>query len=290
MGVSFGSVFGKTNELVYPTDTKGEFLSELLWDMNPVFYLNLQVEFARANPMSAAGLYTALSFKTGIPGDSGHMENRDWMSAEDGNLTHFSSHTNKIKNLYWLDAVIGFSIPVKTWFYLRPFINGSWMHFSFSARDGYGKYARIKGTGTYYPINDNPDYYSFSGEEVIRYQQDWLLVAAGISIGTNVLYPLSFEMSFQISPFIYCAAVDNHLGRNIFFNDYTAWGLFFEPKGSVSYSIGRFNLSLELAYRYIGGAKGNTYINTGSRHYISANESGAGLGLLDARFFVKFRI
>ena len=307
LGVSFGTVFGQAKELVYPTtDTKGELLSELLWDMKPLFYFNLQAEFGRTNPLSALGFYSSLSFKMGLPGDSGILQDRDWMSIENNGLTHFSEHTNKTGSFYWLDAKIGLSIPVKSFFYLKPFINGSWMYFSFSGRDGYGTYARYKGcapdceinkhsplckrdfSDIYYPIDDNPYLHSFEGEEVIRYHQHWLLIAPGISIGTNIFYPLSFELSFQISPFTYCAAVDNHIGRSAFFNDYTAWGIFLEPKGIISYSIGRFDLSLEAAYRYIGKTKGKTFINNSS--FPVENESGAGLGLLDARIFVKFRI
>ncbi|MCL2214771.1 MAG: omptin family outer membrane protease [Treponema sp.] len=289
LGVSFGFVYGQAAELVYPTDTKGELLSELLWDIKPVFYFQLQAEYVRKNPVKAAGLYTSLSFRAGLPGDSGILQDRDWMSIENDGLTHFSEHTNRTNNFFWLDATVGLLIPVKSYFYLKPFLSGSWMHLSFTGRDGYGAYARSKNTyGAYYPISDNPDYYSFDGSDVIRYKQDWLLAAAGISIGASLFKSLSFELSFQISPLTYCIAVDNHIGRKTDFNDYTAWGIFLEPKGSVSYSIGRFVYSLELAYRYIGRTKGSTYINNSL--YPVLNESGAGLGLIDARLFAKFHI
>ena len=308
-----GSVFGKSLELVYPFNTMGEFLSELTWEMAPVIYTNLRIDFGRKNLMSAMGFFASASIKLGIPGNSGTHENRDWMSTQNNGLTHFSSHTNMMKDFLWADIRIGFSIPIRNWFYITPSISGSWMRFSFSGRDGYGKYARYSGCtagcppgtpsstnphppgcaytsdSSYYPIDSNPFNYVFTGE-VIRYKQDWLLAAAGFTIGTNIFSPLLLEFSFQISPFTYCAAVDDHLLRALTFNDYTAWGLFIEPKGSVSFITERIVYSLEFSYRYIGDTKGNTVISDGSGYYKAASEAGAGLSIIDINFTVRLRI
>lgn len=277
-GTQFGFVYGQAFELVYPTpgETKGELLSELRWDMKPVFYYGIKLDFNLADIMSRPGFFSSVSYKTGIPADSGVMEDRDWMSQENGDLTHFSSHTNKIGDFYWLDAVVGASVPVKNYFYIKPFLSGSWMRFSFTGRDGYGEY----------PWGS----VSFEGEEVIHYKQDWLLVAAGFSIGTKLLSPFSFDISFQISPLTYCADKDEHLTTETTYVDITSISLFLEPKGSFSFTLERIEFSLEFAYRYIGNTSGETYINSGDgNYYLSSNEAGAGLSLSDLRFFVKLK-
>jgi len=289
-GTQFGFVHGQVFELVYPVNTKGELLSELVWDMKPVLYYGFQLDFGRIDIMKELGFFASVSFKTGVSADSGIMIDRDWASIENDALTNYSRHTNKTNEYYSLDAAIGASIPIGQYFYLKPFISGSWMRFSFTGRDGFLRYAREKGNDTYFPIDDNPDEKTILGDN-IHYKQDWLLLAAGFSIGTKILYPFSFELSFQISPLTYCAAIDNHLDeskRNDYY-DFTAWGLFLEPRGSFSFELEQIEFSLEAAYRYIGRTWGASYIKIGE-YGINNGNAGAGLSLFDMRFLVKLRL
>ena len=292
-GMQYGFVHGQALEFVYPVrgDTKGELLSELKWDMKPVFYYGAQIDFNRRNLMSGPGFFSSVSFKAGVPGDSGIMEDRDWLSKENGNLTHFSSHTNETTEFFWLDAAFGASFPVKSYLYIIPYLNGSWMHFGFTARDAKIKYARIKTENpvTYYPIDDNPTEKSYKGDD-IKYIQDWLFIAVGFSIGTKILSPFSFDLSFQISPFTYCAAKDEHLAREDTFMDYTGWGLFLEPRGSFSFSLEQIDFSLEFTYRYIGRTRGESYTKHSGGNLSPSGEAGAGLSLTDTRFIVRVRI
>ena len=291
-GTGFGFVHGQALELVYPTNTLGSYLSELIWEMKPVSYIGFQLDFGRTNIMSAPGVFASMAFKIGIPGDSGNHENRDWMSTENSNLTHFSSHTNRTNKFFWIDVSAGASIPLMSYFYIKPFLSGSWMHFAFSGSDGYGIYARRISTGRYHPIDDRPDSRRFSGE-VIRYQQDWLFLAAGFLAGTNYFYPLTFDITFQISPLTYCAARDDHLYMvHRIYHDFTSYGLFIEPRARISFFASKAELSLEAAYRHIGRTRGITFWKQGnSEVYIrSANDSGAGLSLADLRFLIKFNL
>jgi len=310
IGTHLGFVFGQSLEYLYPATTDTELLSELRYDMKPVFYYGLQIDFSPASIKRNPGFFASLAFKAGIPGYSGTHENRDWMSIENKNLTHFSSHTNTTTGLFWVDAAAGIIFPLKSHFYIKPFISGSWMHFSFSGSDGYGNYARkascsldctlqwhvqhCPSVGTpdftaYFPIDFYPHYYSFKGMEVIRYQQDWFLAALGFSAGTSILSPFLFEFTFQISPLTYCAAIDEHLTKNWIFKDFSAWGLFIEPKVKVSFEIDRFDFSIETAYRFIGRTRGPSYLKKGDNaNYIRNNEAGAGLSIVDTRFLIRF--
>jgi len=290
IGPQFGFVNGQAIEVVYPTDTKGEYLSELLWNMKPIYYLGIYAELGLNDKMSHPGFFSSLSFKAGIPGDSGIHENRDWMSFENASLTHYSQHTNKTNVFFMADVLIGASIPLFH-FYIKPFINTSWLRFSFSGRDGLGVYAKSSGTYTYHPINNDPSIYSFSGE-VITYEQHWFLIAPGISFGTNILSPFTFNLSFQGSPFTYCAAIDHHLTRKDTFYDFTGWGVFMEGGGNISFCFKFLELSFDYTYRYIGNTMGDSYILESKNEYafLSKNKAGAGLLLSDTRVMVRVRL
>jgi len=293
LGPQFGLVSGQALEIVYPVtgETKGELLSELTWDMKPVFYYGIQAEFGLIDPMKKPGFFSSLSFNAGIPADSGIMEDRDWQSIENGDLTNFSSHTNKTNMFFQLDAACGASFPTNNNL-LKLFISGSWMRFVFTGRNGHSKYARekIKGSHTYYPIDDNPDEQDFSGKEVIIYQQDWLLLAVGFSAGTN-LYPFFFNVSFQISPFTYCSAADSHLLTDKIFRDFTGLGLFVEPSFYMSFAVRQVELSLGLNYRHIGKTKGKSYINVNNAGFnLDSHKVGAGLSMFDSRFLASIRL
>ena len=303
IGQQYGFVHAQAVEIVYPTDTKGKYLSELLWDMKQLFYLGIQAEFGLDDIMSKAGFFSDLSFKAGFPGDTGDIEDRDWLSLENSNLTHYSIHNNKTREFFIIDFRNGASIPL-SFLYIKPFLNFSWMRFSFSGNNGHGEYARGKkydnngspiednssNPSMYFPISDNPKIYPFTGE-VITYEQNWLLLAPGFTLGTRILSPFSFDLSFQISPLTYCASLDNHLTTQAIYHDFTYLGLFLESAGNVSFNWEFIKLSIEFSYRYISDTKGVTYQGSQNSAYVflSSNESGAGLSMMDTRFLFKFK-
>jgi outer membrane protease len=283
VGGQTGFVYGRAVEIVYPKHgiDKAELYSELLWDMKPVFYLGAQLDFNRTVLMEAPGFFSSLSFKGGIPANSGNMEDRDWRSNDNSDLTDFSTHKNKTLAFLWLDAAIGVSLPIKSFLYIKPFISFSWMYFSFSGRDGYGERLNI-------------GYVSWSGE-VTRYKQQWLLIGGGLSAGTKILHPFTFEISFQISPLTNCAAIDEHLSEGKVYDEYhdfTSMGLFLEPACVISYSINRFEFSLVLSYRYIGRTSGNSYKkNINDKDFkLIENKAGAGLSTFDTRLLFKINL
>nr|AGS52373.1 hypothetical protein [uncultured bacterium contig00077] len=293
-GQQYGFVHGQAFEYVYPDPgkTKGEFLSELVWDMKSVLFYGAIVEFGLKDIMKSPGFFSTVSFITGLPADSGKMEDRDWMSYENSDLTHFSSHTNRTKELHWLDASLGLSFPVKPYLYIKLFLNGSWMRFSFTGRDGYGEYARPKEANTYYPIDDNPYKYPYSGD-VIHYSQYWLLIAEGITIGTKILSPFTFDFSLLISPFTYCAAEDKHLTTDTIYIDFTGMGIFIEPGIKAAFTAKPVEFSVDFSYRHIGKTRGESYNKkpmNSSSPYFPSGEAGVGLSLKKLNFMLMLRL
>jgi len=290
IGPQIGLIYGQILEFVYsvPGQTKNEIYSELRWDVKSIFYAGAQVDFGRIDILSAPGFFSSLSFKTGIPSDSGVMEDRDWQSVENDKLTNFSSHTNRTLQFFSLDADIGVSLPVGSYFFAKPFISGRWMRFSFTGRDGYGIYAREKGSSTYYPIDDNPIEFKVSGD-VISYKQDWLLFSPGISVGAKV-NPFAFDFSVQVSLFSYCVSRDDHLLRETVFLDYTRMGFFWEPAFNLSFTLRRVEFLLGFSSLYMGKTRGESYMKVGNGDFTREGEAGAGISLLDARFLVKIHL
>ena len=287
----FGFVHGQAKELVYPAGTKAEFLSELRWDKKPVFYYGISLDFSQIAPRDRRGYFFNLSLKQGIPGRSGMHENRDWMSKENANLTHFSRHDNHTRELFFLDFGAGLSFPFDR-IILKPFFNLSFMRLSFFGTDGYGLYARQTSTGSFYPIDDNPKRVRFSGK-VISYTQEWLNLAPGISAGYYAHDNFLTELSFMISPLVSCVALDEHKERNIQFNDHTWGGIWLEPGFKLSWAITEWlGISGEVSWRHIVGTKGQSYTRTpiGAGSYQASGIAGTGLSVINTSLAVTLRL
>jgi outer membrane protease len=284
---------GQAEEIVYPhppPDFKAKMLSQLLWDIKPVFYDSMSLDFSQAQPMEKWGLFATLSLKIGFPGKSGEMEDRDWESVENDALTKYSVHDNVTKELFIFDAFAGVSLPLNEML-LKAYVTMSYMRFSFSGMDGHKIYAQSLGNGKYAPINDNPETEQFSGK-VINYTQTWLTIAPGISVG-SYFDRFYFEFFFTISPLVSCRGVDEHLERNIVFKDYMRGGVFIEPGLHFSFIASRqLEFSLDLSWRYIGGTRGETW--TGSpidtTALVQNGKAGARLSLFNFGLCMKMRL
>ena len=287
-----GLLFGQAEEIVYPSTTKAPYLSQLLWDLKPLFYYGALFNFSYKKASSPWGFFSDLSFKAGIPGITGKMEDRDWQSVENDELTNFSSHDNQTTEFFWIDASAGMFVPLRSWSQIRLSLAVSYMRFAFSGFDGYAIYAREKqnNSGQYYSINDSPYEYTFNGG-VIHYSQDWLIIAPAIAVNAHFLNYFSGGLSVQISPIIFCADEDEHVLTQTTFRDYTRWGLFLEPRGSLTFSpVPRFELSLDLAYRLITGSRGEAYQSpAGTDDFLASGEAGTGLSFMDSVFALKVR-
>ena len=301
----FGFVYGQAEEIVYPSPPgkyKAEKLSQLLWDMKPVLYYGLSLDFSRANPLEKWGGFAKLSLKNGIPGISGNIENRDWMSVENDALTHYSIHDNDARELFLFDLSAGFSLPLSGAFLLKTAVSVSYMRFSFSGMYGMGTYAREVNaySGIYYPITDNPILKPFTKDDgfngkVINYTQDWLAVTSGLSLAYYFLHYFLVELSFQISPFILCAALDEHLvqPKTIQYRDYLQNGLFLEPAFRFAFAANKWlEFSVGCSWRHIAVPPGTSYQRSYGRgnYLLQDSESGAGLSMLDTGLCVTIRL
>ena len=289
----FGFFYGHVEEMVYPTNTKADLLSLLLWDMKPVFYYGFLMDFSPVKPMERQGFFSGLSMKYGIPGPSGIMEDRDWLSKQNTELTNFSSHDNIAKEIFQLDFSAGFSFPFSRALLVKTFVNISYMNFRFYGEDGYGIYARETPpySGIYAPIDDAPVEMSFLGK-VINYRQEWFCAAPGISLGYVYKDLFLAEISFMVTPLVSCIDFDEHLLTNTQFGDDMRGGIMYEPGFRFSLGVSKWlGVSFDISWRYINGTRGLAYRRPiGMGNYMQDGKAGAGMSMLNTALLLKVKL
>lgn len=252
-GISEGMLFGTSFELVY--EMSDIVVSELRWEMKPLFYLGSFVELSQKNPLDSAGFYAKLGLKLGIPSTSGFMEDRDW-NAVGYQLSHFSSSTNLTDSAVLLDLTFGVSIPLFSTIIITPLVGWSYMHYKWTARDGYAQYGKELPDGHNEVWDESLPKIPFYGP-VVAYVQDWIIGSVGLSVKYPFLKRFLVEGSFLFSPLIWVYAVDDHFLRRIRFTDDLHGGYFLEPALSFSFFFNqKMRLSLQASYRYTNNTKG----------------------------------
>ena len=300
----FGLVSGHAEELVYPDGTTiAPLLSELLWNMKPVFYYGVLLDFSQTRPIERWGFFSNISLKQGIPGVSGIHENRDWMSVVNTGLTDYSVHDNHTRELFFFDFTAGLSFPLHRAVLLKTYINVSFIRFSFFGKDGHGMYAReidptpFRNSGQFHPIKENPDREQFQGK-VISYTQEWLYAAPGVAVSYYFFNNFFAELSFMASPLIVSAALDEHKEhalrpRGTQYRDYMQGGIMIEPGLQLFFAAGKqLAVSWDISWRYISGTRGVTYQRSpiGSGTYLQGGEAGAGLSIITTGFGFNIRL
>ncbi|MDR2375101.1 MAG: omptin family outer membrane protease [Treponema sp.] len=253
----FGMLWGQAEEQVYQDEDSEGLISQLLWDIKPLWYTGITMEFSQKDPTGEPGVFGVLSTKFGIPAISGIMEDRDWL-ASGGKLSNYSRHDNVTNGGIMLDLATGLSIPAWGFMTIRFFFGLSYTYFSWSAYDGYYRYGKTTG-GTYpvyMPLTDSDPAVPMSGA-VISYSQEWLLLPLGlrISIFPNRLF--SGVLYCSAGPVILFSGRDNHYLRintayYSQFADETGGGYILESGGEFRFSpLEKFSLLLCASWRNI---------------------------------------
>jgi outer membrane protease len=291
LAASTGFLYGYGEEIVYKYAGKETYLSQLLWNMKPLFYYGAALDFSRIRPLEKPGFFGSLSLKFGFPSKTGGMEDRDWMTMND-ELTNYSLSDNYTNGAFLLDLFLGASLPLGDFALIKLQWSFSLMSFQWAGRDGYYQYSSSKNV----PLDDSVGITPYYGV-LILYAQNWLITSPGLAVQLPLSRHFRAELLFQISPFIFCNARDDHILRNLEFLDYVSGGLYLEPGGKFAFSFReRFELSLYGSYRYIRGGHGESYerstgTGTGLGQYLkSEQDAGAAWYAFDSGLTFKVRL
>jgi outer membrane protease len=253
-GISAGILYGTSFELVY--QKPDVLLSELRWNMNPLFYLGTFLEISRKDFFERPGFYAKLDLKAGFPGKTGSMEDLDWLAA-DNTLSHFSLHDNFTNSAFLLDASLGYSIPFFSAFIITPQIALHYMHYKWIGRDGYYQYGDEIISGIVYEAWDDSIPKTYVHGNVVGYSQDWIIASFGLSLQYSFLKRFFIEGSFLFSPLISVSAVDVHYFTDVRYNDNSSGGYMLEPAFVFSFSFNeKMKLNAKASYRYINDSTG----------------------------------
>jgi outer membrane protease len=291
---SAGFLYGRGEERVYKKD--GAPLSQLIWEMKPLFYYGAGLDFSRNNKHEKTGFSTALSLKAGFPSPSGIMEDRDW-NTQDGELSNYSTHDNYTEGALILDYRAGISIPLYSRLLLELYLGLSWMRFSWIGRDGYilypsDQYGSFLNGGT--ALGPDAEKEPYDGP-VVRYSQSWILFfpGAGLSLPLGRFFNIAF--SFQWSPLIFCRARDDHFATKTEYSDSMNFGVYVEPRAEISFiPTERLFLSLYCSWRKLEANPGNTIsrktgVNTGDTAAGMVNAVGAAWNTIDSGIGITIR-
>jgi outer membrane protease len=287
---SAGFLYGRGEEILYKYPGEEIQLSQLLWNIKPLFYYGAALDFSRIRPLEKPGFFSSLSLKFGFPGKTGIMEDRDWLTPQD-ELTNYSLSDNYTNQALLLDLLLGLSLPLGSRGLIKLSWSFSWMSFHWTGRDGYVRYSPNENT----PLEDSVAPSPLYGPS-ITYSQKWFLTSPGLAVEIPIPPRFRVNFSFQISPLLFCFARDDHVMRSLEFQDYVSGGLYLEPRGDFVFSFReRFELSLYASYRHIRGARGESYgRSTGpggsAFFYKSAEDAGAGWYALDSGLSFKVRL
>jgi outer membrane protease len=289
LGTSIGSLTGEGEDIVYRDTGSDDKLSQLLWEMKPLFYAGLDINYNWLKPENKWGIFANTIFKFGFPGKTGVMEDRDWIALYYPDfLTHYSVHDNRTEDAVLVDANMGISFKIFGKYLLKTYVTYNFMHFSWAANGGSLLYPSwdIDGDGK---IDGYHDY--LRPIDVVTYKQDWHIVSPGIAFYGEFNRYFDIEVSIELSPLIWFSAEDNHILRNLIITENVNGGFFIEPGLLFSFKPNNFiTLTTAVAYRNISRIRGDGKYNYPDQQIIANNMKGAGYSGFDVGIAAKFNV
>jgi outer membrane protease len=289
-GLSFGMLSGASDEIVYRNSLTNNYLSQLTWHFNPLFYAGVDVGYgwrSPANPKNVfqyiiSGFFIDASFKYGLPADTGLMEDRDWLRQPTWAVSHYSLHDNEIEMAMLAGFDIGKSFRLYNQFRLSVFFSYNAMYYSFTAR-----------AGTFlYPESDGGHFVDPGLDNLVTYRQFWQILSPGLSFYGVFNNYFNIEIFFKATPLITASSFDEHLSRTLqIVNDPMYLGLYIEPGFVFTFKppASKFLLSLSLNYRNINGTRGNSTYRYPDESNTFSNVGGADYSAFDVGIAAGFK-
>jgi outer membrane protease len=256
--------------------------------MKPLVYLGADMNLIWKKPSSKWGFFAGLNVKVGIPGETGIMEDRDWIDVNynvtphiSDRLTNYSVHTNRTNWAVLASAKFGGSLKKFDVVLIKPFVSYDFMVFAWSALGGSILYPYQSIDKKYYP----------KSQEVGTYMQTWHVLSPGISFSGDFNSRFSGEVSFKMTPLVLSYNVDNHILRSTIFTDLLLFGFAIEPSFVMTYTHNEnFAFTFGANYRNISFLRGDETSTTNGKTTVYADIGGAAYEAWDVTLGVKFRL
>lgn len=244
IGTGLSYLNGQYREIVYTkADSANPYLSELLWNLDNIFLLNLTLG-ASKGPWSIN-----LSASTAITSESGEMTDTDWLDSGSTDNTHWSLSSIWLDKSFLLEVSIAHKFQFSDYLFL-PVGLGYKLNF-WDWED--------KVLAFIYP---NPQPIDFVGKNGIDYKviQNIFYASAGILLTKG---NITAGLNIALSPLIYAWDLDHHILRTeapYFFLDTFLANFWYRTELSVNIKM-RSNeeLVFTLFREELPEAVGNTY-------------------------------
>lgn len=211
-------------ELLKDINQKEERISLLQWktDIVPYFELESQLAFTNKFFINLKGFYT-------LPLSTRSMKDYDWMniySTGGKELTHFSSHDNKLDFFYDTELAFGVGGRVNSKVRLIQFLSFKYSYSSFTATGGYRQYGKkIKEEGgktIYSPWSDQLEKKLLEGK-IVNWESQSLFAGLGTKILYNPAKSFNLELFINLLPAIMDTSLDTHYIRTLYtYFDFTS--------------------------------------------------------------------
>ena len=289
----FGMRWGQIDEYVYQKDSGGDYkkLSELNWQIKNMFEVGGNIEGGFRK------IKGKIHFSALIPGDSGVMEDSDWVDLNSVKTT-FSKSENSLVRAYDFSVLLKYEFQPVEFIKIAPLFEFEYKLISFEARNGYGWYGNE--VTPHVSWDDDKAVYYKSGKLCgIDYRREIKQFFIGYYFEYRPIKRLKLFDSFAIAPYAYTVSYDTHYSdrESTRGTDYADEVAFFFTR--LKYTTGcyyafteRLELGLQVSFFYAFQILGTTYKKSHSSSTYSkmTDKGGAGAWDFAAAITCRFNI
>lgn len=242
--VWYVKVSNADNTITFTPTTR---MSRLDWQPNNAFFVGADTGFTFNDKYTVS-----FSFKNAVSGDSGIMEDYDWLKTSNPDyLSRYSNHTNHINSFTQVDFCLKrlFFLTQNKSISIAPRLGFETQSFSFTGIGGWKTYD-----------TDNWEKINFSNSSVISYSQSFLAPVIGFDSDFNFLKYFEAQLNLSAIWIKKLDCYDLHILRNALFNDRieNAWKL--NAEAGLFFKINKNNkFGFKGTVTYIPDAYGFTY-------------------------------
>jgi hypothetical protein len=291
----FGVRYGTLGEYVYTPDTNGDYakLSELDWDMKPLWYYGGKISFGWRG-VSISGYAEGF-----IPAGAGSMYDSDWqnitINSDADTKTNYSISENTLISSYKLGADASYTFYLDKYVSVQAIAAVDYMYTNMEARNGYGWYAdkdTLDSSVGYSYDSSNAVYYPSGNLLGIDYTREDMLTWIGITSIITPVRQFTVTLSFFVSPYTYIQSTDHHYGKGYYIDIMSGFCTAYKFETSGAYNLTKnILLQLTVSWLFSGIIKGDDYFSTsqtGSWTKVSDIISGADLNCFETSLALRY--